>query len=106
MSANNVVEAEALGEASLLSFELVFSKNDFFVSVNGDCLPSICDSFRLNEAGCFVLQQGRFEFVSQPLPAELVPIILATPNVLFVHFLPNDEMDINLLPHLDFVGEG
>lgn len=100
MSVNNVAEVAALGAASLLSFELVFTDDDFFVSVNGDCLPSMCDGFSLNDAGCFVLRQGPVEYVSQPMPDAMVPLFAASDDVLFVRFLSEQNIDVMFLPRV------
>lgn len=102
MSVNSVAEVAALGVAPLLSFEVVITDDDFFVSVNGDCLPSMCDGFSLNETGCFVLRQGPVEFVSAPMSPQFVSLF-STNNVLFAQFLPNKEIDISFLPHLGFI---
>lgn len=105
MSANSVEEMKSLGEAPFLSFEVVYNEDDFFVSVNGDCLPTMCSGFSLNEAECLVLRQGPMEFVSLPMPAEFVYLFGASNDVLFVHFLPDKKMDTSFLPRLGLIEE-
>lgn len=97
MSGNSEISVESLNAAPLLSFELVFADDDFFVAVNGDCLPSSCDGYSLNEAGCFVLRQGPVEFVSHPMPAPLIPLLTAPKEVLFVQFLSEQTVDMKSL---------
>lgn len=90
----------SLQAASLLNYEFVVSDDDFFVSVNGGCEPSKCDSYRIDGNGCFVLQGGIDEFVSVPIPAKFRELLADAQEIMFVHFENGEETDANVLPRM------
>lgn len=90
--------AVVLEAATFLSYEIVHSKDDLFVSVNGVCLPSMCDGYTIDSNGCFVLTQGFDEFVSAPIPAHLSELITEANDLIFVYFRSDGTVDANSLP--------
>lgn len=92
------LDVSRLTAAPLLNYELVATDDDFFVSVNGGCQPSKCESFRIDGNGCFVLQGGVDEFVSVPIPPAFRALLSEASEILFVHFENGEEMDANVLP--------
>ena len=91
-------EAVVLEAAKLLSYEIVHSQDDLYVSINGVCLPSMCDGYTIDNNGCFVLSQGFDEFVLAPIPEHLSGVISEADELIFVHFRPDGTVDANSLP--------
>ncbi len=77
----------AVGLANTLtSFEVVLSEDDFFVSVNGQVLPSECSGFSLDENNCLVLHHEHGDVVSFPVPNEFLELVKSSDRILFVKF--------------------
>lgn len=92
------MEPVRLAAAALVSYEFVFSMDDFMVFVNGDCVPSACESFHLDGNGSFVWSLvGGGELVSEPMPADFQELVATVPSVLFVRFGATGLADAQVL---------
>ncbi len=103
VSMNECVDNGAKGTlildyAELISYEIVHSETGLFVSVNGGCIPSLCDGFSVDNNRCFVLTQGFNEFISAQIPPQLSALIAKVNELIFVNFRLDGTIDANCLP--------
>jgi hypothetical protein len=72
---------------ALVSFEVVASETDFFISVNDGLLPSKCVEFSVGANDCmeFLMDDGTTVY-SWPLPGNSRRVVAERDKVLFVRF--------------------
>jgi hypothetical protein len=82
---------------TLTSFDVVSSEDDFFISLNGQVLPSECTGYSIDENKCFVLHQEAGDVVTFPIPEFFQSYFMETEKILFVRFMNGEVFDANEL---------
>lgn len=79
---------------ALVSYEVVASETDFFISVNDGLLPSKCAEFSIgaNDSMEFLMDDG-ITLYSWPLPINSRHVVAARDKVLFVLFENGEPCD-------------
>lgn len=71
----------------LTSYEFVVSEGAFFISVNGQVLPSACDGFSVNKDNCLIFRLVDGDIVGYPIPDAFMELIGMSECVLFVKYV-------------------
>lgn len=94
--------ATVIDSARLIDYEFVLAPDagDFFVSLNGGCVPSACTGFSVDGEWRFVLRQLDATFVTLPIPGEFHPLVEMSDDILFVQFVGGAVADRAVLPRV------